>query len=139
MGGVTAGEFCLGEKRCRAALNLDGIPQYGSMIDRELKRPFLMVYSARLGRLGASDAIYQKSGSPYFRVDVEGTLHVDFSDMTFWPVLRERHITGPLDPTHASDATRAIVREFFDQTLLGRPSALLSGSRVLAGVRVTRP
>jgi predicted dienelactone hydrolase len=139
MGGVTAGEFCLDEKRCAAALNLDGIPQYGSMIDRELKRPFLMVYSARPGRLGASDAIYQKSGSPYYRVDVEGTLHVDFSDMTFWPVLRARHITGPLDPTHASDATRAIVREFFDQTLLGRRSALLSGSRVLAGVRVTRP
>jgi dienelactone hydrolase len=139
MGGVTAGEFCLDEKRCAAALNLDGIPQYGSMIDRELKRPFLMVYSARPGRLGASDAIYQRSALPYYRVDVEGTLHVDFSDMTFWPLLRERQITGPLDPARTSDATRAVVREFFEQELLGRPSALLSGRRTLAGVHVTRP
>jgi predicted dienelactone hydrolase len=139
MGGVTSGEYCLDEKRCAAALNLDGIPQYGSMIDRGLQRPFLMVYSARPGRLGASDAIYRQSASSYYRADVEGTLHVDFSDMTFWPVLRERHITGPLDPVRASDATRAIVREFFDQELLGRPSALLSGRRTLAGVHITRP
>jgi dienelactone hydrolase len=139
MGGVTAGEYCLDEKRCAAALNLDGIPQYGSMIDRGLNRPFLMVYSARPGRLGASDAIYRQSASAYYRADVEGTLHVDFSDMTFWPVLRERHITGPLDPVRASDATRAIVREFFDLELLGRPSPLLSGRRTLAGVHITRP
>jgi hypothetical protein len=44
------------------------------MIDRELKRPFLMVYSARQGRIGASDAIYRRSASPYYRVDVDGTL-----------------------------------------------------------------
>jgi predicted dienelactone hydrolase len=30
MGGVTAGQFCLQDPRCRAALNLDGIPQYGA-------------------------------------------------------------------------------------------------------------
>jgi len=139
MGGVTAAHYCLDEKRCAAALNLDGIPQYGSMIDRGLQRPFLMVYSARPGRLGASDAIYRQSASRYYRADVEGTLHVDFSDMTFWPVLRQRHITGPLDPVRASAATRAIVREFFDQELLGRPSSLLSGRRTLDGVHITRP
>ena len=47
MGGVMAGEFCLGERRCAAALNLDGSPQYGSMIERTLGRPLMMVYSAR--------------------------------------------------------------------------------------------
>jgi predicted dienelactone hydrolase len=139
MGGVTAGEFCLDEQRCAAALNLDAIPQYGSMIDRELKRPFLMVYSPRPGRISASDAVYRRSASSYYRVDVDGTLHLDFTDMTFWPVLRQRHITGSLDPVRASDAARAIVREFFDQELLGRPSTLLSGARALAGVYIARP
>src|SRR4029453_10629582 len=59
MGGVTAAQFCVEDRRCRAGLNLDGIPQYGSMIDASLPRPFLMVYSARPGRGGASDPIYR--------------------------------------------------------------------------------
>ena len=36
MGGVTSGQFCLEDRRCRAGLNLDGIPQYGTMIDQRL-------------------------------------------------------------------------------------------------------
>ena len=55
MGGVASADFCARDRRCRAALNLDGIPQYGSLIDTPFGRPFLMVYSAREGRLGASD------------------------------------------------------------------------------------
>jgi predicted dienelactone hydrolase len=50
MGGVVAGEFCVEDSRCRAGLNLDGVPQFGAMIDTPLSRPFLMVYSARPGR-----------------------------------------------------------------------------------------
>jgi predicted dienelactone hydrolase len=61
MGGVTAGQFCLEDRRCRAGLNLDGIPQYGTMIDKPLQRPFLMVHSGRPGRRGASDAIYERA------------------------------------------------------------------------------
>ncbi|HEY6213407.1 MAG TPA: hypothetical protein VIW45_14040 [Vicinamibacterales bacterium] len=139
MGGVTAAEFCLHEPRCRAALNLDGIPQHGAMIDEKLRRPLMMVYSARPGRLGASDAIYAESASPYFRVDVADTLHLDFSDMVFWPALRERHATGAIDPLRAVDVTRTLVREFFEQTLLGRRSPILSGERELEGVTIRRP
>ena len=43
MGGVVAGQFCVDNQRCRAGLNLDGIPQSGSMIDKPIRRPFLMV------------------------------------------------------------------------------------------------
>src|SRR5207302_4295690 len=64
MGGVTAGQFCLEDARCRAGLNLDGIPQSGTMIDVTMKRPFLMVYSGRPGRLGATDVIYQNTTAP---------------------------------------------------------------------------
>ena len=35
MGGVTAAQFCVEDRRCRAGLNLDGIPQYGTMIDSD--------------------------------------------------------------------------------------------------------
>lgn len=128
MGGVTAGQFCLEDARCRAGLNLDGIPQYGTMIDAPLERPFLMVYSQRPGRAGASDPIYRRAAKPYYRVDVRDTLHLDFSDMSFWGgPLRERKALGSIAPERAAEITRAIVREYFDETLLGRRSPLLAG------------
>jgi predicted dienelactone hydrolase len=129
MGGVTSAQFCVEDARCKASLNLDGIPQYGQMIDRQARRPFLMVYSARPGRAGASDAVYRQSTAPYYRVDVRDTKHLEFSDMPLWGgPLRDRGAFGAMAPTRATEITRAIVREFFDQELLGRPSTLLKGA-----------
>jgi pimeloyl-ACP methyl ester carboxylesterase len=137
MGGVTAAEYCLGEPRCAAVVNLDGSPQYGRMIDQRLGRPLMMVYSARKGRLGASDAIYSRTASKYYRADVDGTLHLDFTDMALWPPLAERKALGPLDPAKKIAITRRLVREFFDQELRGRPSAVLAGKERLPDVTIT--
>lgn len=140
MGGVVAGQLCLEDRRCAAGLNLDGIPQYGSMIDRSLERPFLMVYSARTGRLGASDAIYRRAARPYYRVDVRDTLHLDFSDMNFWGgPLRDRGALGKMPPARAAEITRAIVRQFFDQELLKNRSDLLTGAALFPEVTVHPP
>ena len=137
MGGVTAGQFCVDDARCAAGLNLDGIPQSGTMIDKPLSRPFLMVYSARPGRLGASDPIYQRAARPYYRVDVADTRHLDFSDMALWGgPLRQRPVLGPIDPVRANAITTEIVRQYFDQELLGRRSALLAGTSRLPEVAV---
>ena len=135
MGGVVAGQFCVDDRRCRAGLNLDGIPQYGTMIDRTLPHAFLMVYSARPGRLGANDAIYRRAAQTYYRVDVADTRHLDFCDMTFWGgPLRERPVLGSIAPERVTAIARTIVREFFDQELLGRRSPLLAGSEKLPEV-----
>lgn len=129
MGGVTAGQFCVEDRRCRAGLNLDGSPQSGTMIDSSTPRPFLMVYSARPGRRGASDAIYRRAAHPYYRVDVADTRHLDFSDMVFWGgPLRERPVLGTMDPDRVTEITRVIVRQYFDQELLGQRSTLLAGT-----------
>jgi pimeloyl-ACP methyl ester carboxylesterase len=137
MGGVTAAQFCVDDRRCRAGLNLDGIPQYGRMIDAKLDRPFLMVYSARPGRAGASDAIYRRAASPYYRVDVRDTLHLEFTDMPFWGgPLRERGAFGGMPPARATEITRTIVRQYFDEVLLGRKSRLLAGERLFPEVSV---
>jgi predicted dienelactone hydrolase len=141
MGGVTAGQFCVEDRRCRAGLNLDGIPQYGSMIDQPLGRPFLMVHSARPGRTGASDPIYQ-TANPYVRVDVRDTLHLDFTDMVFWGSLfgeRRAKILGALAPARVTDITRAVVLQYFDQELRGRKSPLLAGTQSFPEVTVIRP
>ena len=138
MGGVVAGEFCLQDRRCRAGLNLDGIPQSGSMINSRMTRPFMMVYSARPGRLGASDAIYRRAASPYYRVDVDNTRHIDFSDMIFWggPL---KAASGSIAPERAVEATRLIVGQYFDQELRGVPSPLLRGTLRLDDVHVRAP
>jgi hypothetical protein len=129
MDGVTSAQLCVEDARYKASLNLDGIPQYGQMIDRPQRRPFLMVYSARPGRAGASDAIYRQSKAPYYRVDVRNTKHLEFSDMPLWGApLRDRGAFGAIAPERATEITRTIVREFFDLELLGRPSPLLKGA-----------
>lgn len=137
MGGVTAAQFCAEERRCRAALNLDGIPQYGPLIDTPMNRPLLMAYSGRTGRLGASDVIYRRAARPYIRVDVAGTLHNDFGDLGLWGgPLAGRPLFGTLPPEQAVGVTRRLVREFFDQVLRGQRSPLLSGSTAVPGVTV---
>jgi pimeloyl-ACP methyl ester carboxylesterase len=139
MGGVTAGQFCVEDRRCRAGLNLDGIPQYGTMIDTTMPVPFLMVYSERPGRLGASDPIYRRAAAPYIRVDVAGTRHLDFSDMTFWGgPLRDKSILGTIAPARVTEITRAIVRQYFDQELRGLVSPLLTGRTKLPEVNIVR-
>jgi len=137
MGGVASAQFCLEDRRCKAGLNLDGIPQYGAMIDTPMPAPFLMVYSGRPGRAGASDLIYRRSASKYYRVDVKDTLHLDFTDMNFWGgPLRERGAYGKIDPRRAAEITRMIVREFFAQELLKQPSAFLAGKQPMPDVTV---
>ncbi len=137
MGGVMAGQFCVEDRRCKAGLNLDGIPQYGTMIDTPMPAPFMMVYSARPGRAGASDLIYSRSASKYYRVDVADTLHIDFSEMNFWGgPLRQRGAFGTITPERATELTRLIVRSFFGQEILKQPSPLFSDSQPIAGVTV---
>jgi len=137
MGGVAGAEFCVEDRRCKAALNLDGIPQYGRMIGTPMPAPFLMVYSGRTGRAGASDIIYKRSASKYYRVDVKDALHLDFTDMNFWGgPLRQRGAYGKIDPARAAEITRMVVREFFGQEILKQPSAFLSGKQPMTDVTV---
>jgi len=137
MGGVAGAQFCVEDRRCKAALNLDGIPQYGTMIDTKMPAPFLMVYSGRPGRAGASDIIYTRAAAKYYRVDVKDTLHLDFTDMNFWGgPLRQRGAYGKIDPARAAEVTRTVVREFFGQEILKQPSAFLSGKQPMTDVTV---
>lgn len=97
-----------------------------------------MVYSARPGRAGASDPIYRRAASPYIRVDVRDTLHLEWSDLVFWGgPLRERPLLGPIAPARVTEITRAVVRQFFDQELLGQRSPLLAGQPAYPEVTVT--
>jgi predicted dienelactone hydrolase len=139
MGGVAAGQFCLEDRRCRAGLNLDGSPQSGTVIDGTMSQPFLMVYSGRPTRLGVNDIVYRRATSAYYRVDVDSTRHLDFSDMPYWGgPLSDPANHGSIAPDRAVEVTRLIVREYFDQELRKKPSALLAGTSRVVGVQARR-
>jgi len=139
MGGVAAGQFCVEDRRCRAGLNLDGSPQSGTMIDTTMPVPFLMVYSGRPGRLGANDVLYRRAASVYYRVDVDSTRHLDFSDLPLWGgPLSGPGGHGSITPQRAVEVTRIVVREYFDQELRKKPSALLGRTLRLPGVEARR-
>ncbi len=44
MGGLASAANCARDARCRAAINIDGSPQYGDLIDHPSRRSLLMVY-----------------------------------------------------------------------------------------------
>ena len=108
------------------------------MIDTPMPAPFLMVYSARPGRAGASDLIYRRSASKYYRVDVKDTLHLDFTDMNFWGgPLRQRGAYGKIDPAARPQRSRDwSCASSSRQEILKQPSALLSGKQPMTDVTV---
>ncbi|MBC7840804.1 MAG: hypothetical protein H7099_00735 [Gemmatimonadaceae bacterium] len=117
MGGVASAAFCARDARCGAAINLDGSPQYGDLIDHPSRAPFLMVYGSRPGRVGVSDVVYDK-GANYWRAVVEGALHLNFGDWQYWPA--GSPIASALGSISAAECTAVVhrlVREFLDHTL----------------------
>jgi predicted dienelactone hydrolase len=138
MGGITSAAFCARDSRCRAAINLDGSPQYGDLIDHPGARPFLMVYSARPGRVGVSDLAYGRSDSAW-RAVIDGTRHINFGDFQYREgPQRIPEALGPIAAERSTAIVHRLVREWFDQWLSGKRSPLLAGERVFEELSVGR-
>ena len=69
---------------------------------------------------------YQASRQAWL-INIEGIFHVQFTDVPFGSPLLDRLLSGPLDDSRAHQVVNACTVEFFDQTLRGRRSALLTG------------
>ena len=139
MGGAASVAFCARDARCGAAVNLDGSPQYGDLIDRPSPRPVLMVYAAaRPGRVGVNDPIYAR-GTRYWRAVLDAALHLNFGDWQFWEGPdRIAAALGPIAPAHATVIVSSLVREFFAAQLQGAPSPLLDGAATFPELTVRR-
>jgi pimeloyl-ACP methyl ester carboxylesterase len=138
MGGVASAAFCARDARCGAAINLDGSPQYGDLIDRSSRAPLLMVYSSRPGRVGVSDVVYDK-GAVYWRAVVEGALHLNFGDWQYWPA--DSPVASALGSLSAAACTAIVhrlVREFLEHTLRREPTPLFGGGAVVPSLSLTQ-
>jgi dienelactone hydrolase len=130
-GGATV-EFCARDVRCRAGLGLDTWMTPVSPAARQggLEQPFLFLFSemwpsAKNDRLFAELTANSKQA---WRMTILGTDHYDFSDLPLLtPLAAQMGLKGPLEGQRVLQIISDYARTFFDQTLLGIPSTLLSG------------
>jgi len=132
-GGATAAQFCREDARCKAGVDIDGIP-FGSVVKDGLRQPFMFLLS---DQIGGSDpeardvakriqAIYQ--GLPEegrLRVMIRGANHFLFSDdgalLKSHPVMNLLRLVRILkiEGRRQLAVTSYCLRRFFDTYLKG--------------------
>jgi predicted dienelactone hydrolase len=113
-GGATAVEFCLADRRCKAALDMDGLV-HGAAAEDPLGVPVL--YFARDGNT-LNDAALGRATADRYRVEVAGTTHLDFTDVALVaPLLRYGGALGAIDGTRMMRVVNAYTLAFFDRHL----------------------
>ena len=141
LGGATALQFCRADARCRAGVDLDGMP-LGDVNRVGVGKPFLFLFADRpiferptdrqdtrafldaLARLRASTRTHPSL------VLLRGAEHFNFFDqalLTEPTIWRWFGAMGSIDQARALEITRQYVRAFFDTHLKHRPSELLEG------------
>jgi predicted dienelactone hydrolase len=134
-GGATAAEFCYEDPRCKAGIDIDGIP-FGQVVHTSLDRPFMFLMSDHSRERDIeSQKIKQEIQSIYERlprgrllVILRDSGHFSFSDdpLIFNSVLvRMSGMAGRINPARGLNAAAACIRAFFDVHLKGEsPSPL---------------
>lgn len=124
-GGATAGEFCRLDRRCRAAINIDG-GQYGGLIDDSLTVPLLILASEQA--YGVHLPVLDLTRGPAYLAAVPATNHIGLTDLSLQgPLFRWAGITGKLDPDRREDIMTSFVVGFFEKYLMGRSPELFDG------------
>jgi predicted dienelactone hydrolase len=137
-GGATALEFCHEDSRCKAAIDLDGIP-FGSVVAQGLSKPCMFLLSdhsremadpVRRQVLGEIRSIYDRLPDGRVYAVIRGANHFTFSDQILlnsqiaFGILRIIGIGG-LEGRRGLGISADYVHTFFDVYLNGAPVASL--------------
>jgi len=137
-GGATALEFCRQDSRCKAALDMDGIP-FGRVVPEGLGKPGMFLLSDHSGEMAdpASSTVLAEIQSIYDRLPggrwylvIRRANHFSFSDQILlnsqaaMKLLRLAGFGG-LDGRRGLAITADYVHAFFDVYLNGAPAATL--------------
>jgi predicted dienelactone hydrolase len=132
-GGATAAQFCHDDNRCKAGINMDGIP-FGNVVHEGLRQPFLFMTSdsgAELDSVSLSNiqSIYNLFPvKSRLWVKIQGAQHFNFSDQA---LLNDPHIgkftgmLGPIDGRRGLAIAAGYTRTFFDVYLKNESDYLL--------------
>jgi hypothetical protein len=139
-GGATALQFCHEDVRCKAALDLDGIP-FGSVVREGLTKPGMFLLSDHSREMAdpSSGEVLSEIQSIYDRLPagrqylaIRTANHFSFSDQ----ILLNSHVAmrllrvvgvGGLDGRRGLAISADYVHTFFDVYLNGAPAAALTG------------
>ncbi|GAB3813812.1 alpha/beta hydrolase family protein [Kribbella italica] len=151
LGGLTAAETMLRDRRVDAGVNMDGTLQYGfpagELIEsakRGLDRPFLLFGGqthTHLSQPGAPmndvswTTFWNNQRGWKLDLNLPGGTHASFADYQFSAPGLARHaglpdevvegLLGTVDPVRSVAAQRAYLGAYFDRFLKGRPQPLL--------------
>ncbi|GIJ48230.1 lipase [Virgisporangium aliadipatigenens] len=135
LGGATAAEAMLADRRIKAGLNLDG-SFLGRVLDEGLDRPFLMLGSTH-GSDGEEDETWTRMWAglrgPRHHLELNGAGHLSFTDLQTLlpqagtPPADAEPLIGTIDARRSIAAQRAYIRAFYDRYLRACEAPLLDG------------
>jgi predicted dienelactone hydrolase len=131
IGGTTAADVMLADRRVQAGINLDG-SFIGPILDRNLKRPFLMFGSDSNGEQDETwTATWDRLRGPRYWLEIEGAAHLSFTDFQSLlpqiglPPDQIEPVIGTIDAQRSVAIQRTYIRAFFDRHLRHRGGNLL--------------
>jgi len=138
-GGATALEFCRQDSRCKAALDMDGIP-FGRVVPEGLGKPGMFLLSDHGGEMADPESrqvlaeiqsIYDHLPDGRLYLVIRGANHFSFSDqilLNSQAAMRLLRLVrfGGLDGRRGLAISADYVHTFFDVYLNGTPAAALT-------------
>ena len=136
IGGAEALEFCHDDARCKACIDVDGLP-WGSVVREGLTQPVMFLLSDHSGESGRETqvaganfgSIFEKLGpNQWSEIVIRGGNHFLFSDDAIlrspplMRVIRAVHLVGIDGPRQVRIASH-LISAFFDTHLNGAPAA----------------
>jgi len=139
-GGSQAAQFCHDDPRCKAGIDIDGIP-LGSVIHEGMRQPFMFIFSAQIHATDPESRRVQADVQSIYdrlptvgriRIAIRGSFHYTFSDDG--ALLKSRLVRGLLrmlgvlriDGSRQLAVTAYCVRSFFDAYVKGAATAPLA-------------
>jgi len=139
-GGATALQFCHDDSRCRAAVDLDGIP-FGSVVRDGLNKPCMFILSDHSREMSDPSSqqvlreielIYSRLPQERLYVVIHDANHFSFSDQILLNsqllihLLERTRRFGSLEGRRGLSISSDYVHSFFDMALKGAPAASLT-------------
>jgi len=148
-GGSSSASACETDRRCRAAVNLDGFEFDEHLYDRRMRMPLMLIQSdwstyPNMGPASRDYTVYDyayerwnDAGSTpsVYRFRISGISHLGLTDLVLAPrdPVRDR-MFGPADGAVVVEEVNDLVETFLDHYVADRPTDLLAVAAKYPGV-----
>lgn len=148
-GGSSSASACQIDRRCRAAINMDGFEFDSHLYDRRTRMPLMLIQSdwsafPNMGPPSNDYTIYDYAYEPWrsagsastvYRFRINGVRHLGLTDLVMAPrdPIRDR-MFGPADGNVVTDEVASLVEAFFDRYVKGEHAEVAAVAARYPGV-----